>query len=476
MTIYAIAYIVILLPAGGQSSDTLSKMKRLFLFLGDIFIFYFALLITLLIRYGFNLDSMFSLHLAPFSLIFALWVLVFYIASLYELNYQKNSLEFYSSLFKAIIISTIISVFFFYLVPIFKITPKRNLFIYIITLTGLISLWRYLYNKILSKTFKNNTIIVGFDQISFELAKFLTQNPQYGYNLRYAFDTSEQAAFSFDDVDFKQIRGAKDIKKILEKENINTVILSTDAYRLPDMINVFYEAIRKKINFINLTDIYEKISKKVPLTAINQVWFLENITEGRKKSYEVFKRVFDIIIALIGGAITLVLLPFIAFAIKWNSEGPVFYRQKRVGKGGKIFEMIKYRTMIKDAEKYGAVWAAKNDRRITKVGRFLRKTRLDETPQFWNILKGDMSLIGPRAERPEFVEKLKKEIPFYEERLLVRPGVTGWAQINYGKDLSSSDTKEKLQYDLYYIKNRSFALDLAIILKTIKTVLSASGW
>lgn len=451
-------------------------MKRFFLFLGDILIFYLALIITLLARYGANFDTMLSLHLTPFSLIFALWILVFYIANLYELNYQKNSPEFYSSLFKAIIISATISVFFFYLVPIFKITPKRNLFIYISIFTALISLWRYIYNRILSKTFKNNTIIVGFDQISFELAKFLNQNPQYGYNLRYAFDTSEQAAFSFDDVDFKQIRGAKDIEKILEKEKINTVILNADAYRLPDMINVFYEAINKKINFVNLTDIYEKITKKVPLTAINQIWFLENITEGKKKSYEVFKRFFDIVISLIGGLISLVLLPFIAFAIKWDSEGPVFYRQKRVGKGGKIFEMIKYRTMIKDAEKYGAVWAEKNDRRVTKVGKFLRKTRLDETPQFWNILKGDLSFIGPRAERPEFVEKLKKEIPFYEERLLVRPGVTGWAQVNYGKDLSPSDTKEKLQYDLYYIKNRSFALDLAIILKTIKTVLSASGW
>ena len=216
--------------------------------------------------------------------------------------------------------------------------------------------------------------------------------------------------------------------------------------------------------------------KKVPLEAISQLWFLENISRGEKRLYEFLKRLTDISLAIIGGIVFAVLYPFIALAIKWETEGPVFYKQSRIGKGGKIFEVIKFRTMIKEAEKYGAVWATKNDQRVTKAGRFLRKTRLDELAQVINILKGEMSVVGPRAERPEFVEKLKKEIPFYDERLLVRPGLTGWAQINYGKDLDSNDTKEKLQYDLYYIKNRSLTIDLAVILKTIKTVLSATGW
>ena len=132
--------------------------------------------------------------------------------------------------------------------------------------------------------------------------------------------------------------------------------------------------------------------------------------------------------------------------------------------------------MVQDAEQNGAVWAQKQDARVTKFGKFMRRTRIDELPQVISILKGEMSIVGPRAERPEFVEKLKKQIPFYEERLLIRPGLSGWAQINYGKDLDSNDTKEKLQYDLYYIKNRSFTIDMAVVLKTIKTVLSATGW
>lgn len=455
-------------------------MKRLALFFGDIAILYISLYLTLLIRYGQSFDAQVPSHLVPFSILFALWIIVFYIAGLYELNFAKNSPEFYSSLFKSIAISATISVLFFYLAPfVFKtiqIAPRRNLLIYAAIFTGLISLWRYLYNRVLGKTFKNNTIIVGFNQLSFNLAKFLNQNPQYGYNLKFAFDASEQAAFSFESVDFRQVRGAKDIERIIEHDHINTIILSPEAYRLPDIIDVFYKASKRNVQFINLASAYEKIMKKVPLEAINQLWFLENISHGEKRLYELLKRTSDIILSLIGGAILLVLLPVIALAIKLGSAGPIFYRQSRMGKGGKIFEVIKFRTMIQNAEQNGAVWAQKEDPRVTKFGRFLRKTRLDELPQIINTLKGEMSAVGPRAERPEFIEKLKKEIPFYEERLLVRPGLSGWAQVNYGKDLDSNDTKEKLQYDLYYIKNRSLTMDLAIILKTIKTVLSAAGW
>lgn len=461
-------------------------MKRLTLFLGDIAILYASLYLTLFIRYGGDFNSQISLHLLPFSFIFIFWILIFYIANLYELNFAKNSPEFYSSLFKSIAISATISVLFFYLAPfVFKniqIAPRRNLLIYAVVFTGLVSLWRHLYNRILGRTFKNNTIIVGFNQLSFNLARFLNQNPQYGYNLKYAFDASEQAAFSFENVDFRQVRGAKDIERIIEHDHINTIILSPRAYHLPDIIDVFYKASKRNVQFINLASAYEKILKKVPLEAVNQLWFLENISHGEKRLYEFLKRSVDVILAIAGGIFFVVLFPFIALAIKWGTEGPVFYRQTRIGKGGKTFEVIKFRTMIANAPDggaegtTGATWAKENDPRVTKVGKFLRKTRLDELPQVINILKGEMSVVGPRAERPEFVEKLKKEIPFYDERLLVRPGLTGWAQINYGKDLDSNDTKEKLQYDLYYIKNRSLTIDLAIILKTIKTVLSATGW
>ena len=451
-------------------------MKRLILFLGDISILYASLYLTLFIRYGADFNQQISIHLYPFTFLFIFWVIVFYIAGLYELNFAKNSAEFYSSLFTSIAISATISVLFFYLIPDVQIAPRRNLLIYIAAFFGLISLWRWIYNRVLGKTFRNNTIIVGFNQLAYDLAKFLNRNPQYGYNLKYALDVSEQAAFSFQNVDFRQVRGAKDIEKIIEHENINTIILSPESYRLPNIIDVFYKAGKRNVQFINSASAYEKIMKKVPLEAINQLWFLENVSRGEKKLYELLKRTLDITLAVIGAVASMVLFPFIALAIKLESKGSIFYKQKRVGRGGKTFQVIKFRTMIENAEQNGAVWATKEDSRVTKFGRFLRKTRLDELPQVMNIIKGEMSVVGPRAERPEFTEKLKKEIPFYEERLLVRPGLSGWAQINYGKDLDHNDTKEKLQYDLYYIKNRSFTIDMAVILKTIKTVLSATGW
>ena len=188
----------------------------------------------------------------------------------------------------------------------------------------------------------------------------------------------------------------------------------------------------------------------VLLGSINQIWFLENLGEARKKTFEIAKRVGDLILAAIFGVVSLIFYPFIILLIKVSSSGPILYRQERVGQAGKTFEIIKFRTMIKNAEqKTGAVWAIDNDPRVTAVGRFLRKTRLDEIPQLWNILRGEMSFVGPRAERPEFHELLQKNVPFYEERYLIKPGLTGWAQINFRYGSSVEDAEEKLKYDLY---------------------------
>ncbi len=202
---------------------------------------------------------------------------------------------------------------------------------------------------------------------------------------------------------------------------------------------------------------------------------MENLREGEKNFYEFFKRISDIVLAIIALVISLPFLPILALLIKLDSPGPVFFTQIRTGRGGKNFLAIKLRTMIKDAEKHGAEWAKENDPRITRLGKFLRKTRIDEIPQLFNIIRGEMSFIGPRPERPEFIKTLEQHIPFYKERLIVRPGLTGWAQVNFPYGASIEDALQKMQYDLYYIKNRSFILDLSIVLKTIKIVLLGGG-
>jgi len=191
--------------------------------------------------------------------------------------------------------------------------------------------------------------------------------------------------------------------------------------------------------------------------------------------YMSLKRALDIFLVLFSVPLILPLVLVVSVLVKLDSPGPIFFTQERVGKDGRLFTIIKFRTMRVDAEKHGAQFAASEDARVTRVGRWLRKFRIDEIPQFWNVLKGDMSLIGPRPEQAVFVERFKKEIPFYDYRHLVRPGITGWAQVMQGYAASEEETKEKLEYDLYYVKNLSFWLDYAIFLKTIKTIFTGFG-
>lgn len=440
-------------------------MRRIFLFWGDVVILYSALVLTLLIRYGvgFQFKRNVSLHFVPFTLIFSLWLLVFYIANLYEISSTKNNIEFYTAFLYATAINIFISITFFYLIPYFKIAPRTNLFIFIFFEILMMTSWRYYFNRLIVKSnFKNDILILGLSEQSQNLYDFLLANSQLGYNVLGIIDT-------------EHITAPEIMEKIIHQKNVKLLVLGPSAYKVPQIIDILYHLVKFKIIFFNLADFYEMTTGKVPVGTISQTWFLENLSEGRKNVYEIAKRIFDLILAIVIGLITLPFYPFIILAIKIDSPGPVFYRQARVGKGEKIFSLIKFRTMIQDAEKNtGPVWASEDDNRSTKVGRFIRRTRIDELPQMWNIVKGEMSFVGPRPERPEFQERLKAQIPFYEERCLVKPGFTGWTQIKYKLDfkrgLTINDTFEKIQYDLYYIKNRSLLLDLGIIVKTINLI------
>lgn len=453
-------------------------MKKLLLFLADLAALYTSLVLTLFLRYGQDFQSQYDRHFYPFLLIFSIWFLVFYIANLYETRSLRNNLFFYSSLFESIAIAAGISVVFFYLIPIYGITPKTNLAIFVAIFTGLEFLLRYSLNNTFEKGFKKSVLIVGANVQALELAKFIKENPQLGYSLAHVIDLTPDTKDETENElgKFGIIKGVTNLSQAIKDKNINTVVLSPEAYKTPEVIEIFYKSIGKKINFYNLSFLYERLTGKVLLGAIDQVWFLENISEGKKRTYEFLKRIGDIVLGLLFGTISLVFYPFIIIAMQIDSPGPIFYQQTRIGRIGKSFRLIKFRNMIPNAEaKTGAVWASDNDPRITRVGNFLRKTRLDEIPQLWTVVKGEISLVGPRAERPEFHDILKKEIPFYEERYLIKPGLTGWAQINYRYGSSVKDAAEKLKYDLYYIKNRSLVLDLGIILKTVRIMLQQAG-
>jgi sugar transferase (PEP-CTERM system associated) len=219
----------------------------------------------------------------------------------------------------------------------------------------------------------------------------------------------------------------------------------------------------------------ERLLGKLPLEGLNPSNLIFTDGFNVSASQQIVRRLISITVSFIGLAICLPFLPFIILAVRLSSPGPIFFSQTRVGLRGRHFTVLKFRTMRQDAETQGAVWAIKNDTRVTPLGRFMRTTRLDEIPQLWNVLRGDMAFVGPRPERPEFVQWLTSEIPYYELRHIIRPGITGWAQVRYQYGASLEETKRKLEYDLYYIKHLSVGLDLLIIFETVKTIILRRG-
>jgi exopolysaccharide biosynthesis polyprenyl glycosylphosphotransferase len=339
--------------------------------------------------------------------------------------------------------------------------------------------WRRLYISAFafSAFFQRRAIIVGagwagqtilktiqdFAPVHFEVIGFVDDDPAKQQNIIQSVpilgSTAELPALA-------QKKGATDIVLAINR-NVKGDILAS-------LLTCYEQGARVS----TMPELYERLTDRVPVEHTGDNWFvvLPLDSNGQNLFYRLAKRVLDIIIALIGLTMFALLLPFLALLIKFDSPGPVFYRQKRMGQAGREFELIKLRSMIADAEADGQVkWADKYDTRVTKAGLFLRRTRLDEFPQLLNVLAGEMSLIGPRPERPEFVAGLQQEIPFYRTRLTVKPGLTGWAQVNYDYGRSVSDALEKLRYDLYYIKHQSLQLDLVILLKTIGTILLLKG-
>ena len=264
-----------------------------------------------------------------------------------------------------------------------------------------------------------------------------------------------------------------ELKQEVEEHRVQTVIISDQWYYT--VYRDLYDLIKYRVNFFQLTNFWERFEESIPIYATRETWFLENLNRGPNKGYHLIKRLVDLVSVIVFLPVFLPLGIFAALLVKVSSTGPVFFSQTRVGRNENLFTLYKFRSMYTDAEKHGAQWAQENDPRITPVGRFLRASRLDEIPQIINVLKGHMSFIGPRPERPEFVSTLSQNIPHYHLRHLVKPGLTGWAQVKYRYGASEEDAATKLTYDLYYVKNVSLVLDIKILLKTVMTVLGQRG-
>ncbi|MFC1678232.1 sugar transferase [Patescibacteria group bacterium] len=447
------------------------NIKKFILIIGDIFVLYSSLYLTLLIRYWqWPSYTAWENHFWPFSITFIAWVIIFYIADLYNLHLAINNSKFINLTIRSISIAGLLSAVFFYINPNIDIAPKTNLLIYLIVFAILFVWWRRTFNWLLySHLPKDNVAIIGYNEQVKELSKALRENPHLGYKV--ALIVSKNKIISDG---LPVVTDLYNIKDQIVKRNITTIVLASDPHESLELRTTLFSCLPLKINFLNLPNFYELVTGKIPIEAISHMWFLENLNEGNKAMFDLFKRTYDIIFALFILIITALAWPLIGIIIKIESRGPIFFKQKRVGKNNKEFTIIKFRTMTTDKNDYSPT--KRKDLRVTKFGALIRKTRIDEIPQVLNILLGNMSFVGPRPERPELIKQLEVEVPFYRERTLVKPGLTGWDQIS-GEYHSPTkeDTLKKLQYDLFYIKNRSIYLDLSIILKTIATVLGGGG-
>jgi len=333
--------------------------------------------------------------------------------------------------------------------------------------------WHFSYKSLLNLTgMKQRVLVLGTGDLARKMEQIMFLH-QTHYAFAGYYDLSAKHAQHSASPLKTPSQGLVDIAK---EKKIDKLVVSVKERRgvfpLQDLLNCKFAG----VDIVDAPSFYEEVMGKMLIENITPGWFI--FAEGFKlnRTVKFFKRMYDVFFASVGLILTAPLFPLIALLIKIDSKGPVFYRQLRVGEGEINFHLIKFRTMKQDAEtQTGAVWAQKNDKRVTRIGGILRKLRLDELPQFINVLKGEMSFIGPRPERPEFVARLQQTIPFYINRHFVKPGITGWAQIKYRYGASEEDSLEKLRYDLYYIKNLSLLLDTSITIDTIKVVLFGKG-
>ncbi|PIP86889.1 hypothetical protein COW81_03195 [Candidatus Campbellbacteria bacterium CG22_combo_CG10-13_8_21_14_all_36_13] len=443
------------------------KKEPLILLVGDIFMLYLSLWVALFLRYGNIPDShILSTHIVPFSILFAVWIIVFFIAGLYEKHTLLLKSKIPDIVLSAQITNSIIAFLFFYFIPYFVITPKTNLFISLCFSFLFVIVWRNAYIKFFSVERRQKGILVGSGQELRDLEKEIDENNRYNIDLVSTID--------LDTVDFSNFH--KEIINRIYSAGVSIVIIDIKHEKLKPILPHLYNLIFSKIYFIDMHKVYEEIFDRIPLSLVRYSWFIENLSISPKATYDIIKRVIDIIFSFIFGLISLVFYPFVAIAIKINDGGPLFYVNERLGKNNRIIKIIKFRTMSGMDQGNDAL---KTENKVTGVGRFLRQSRIDELPQLWNVLRGDLSLIGPRPEIPALARVYEEEVPYYNVRHLIKPGLSGWAQI-YQIDppkfeKQSDATKTKLSYDLYYIKNRSILLDLVITLKTLKALISRVG-
>ncbi len=400
-----------------------------------------------------------------------------YYNDLYDFDVSSTFTETGIRLLQALGVTSIALAFIYFVFPLTIIDQKIFLLSIIFLLIFIIG-WRLLYIQILNKGFFNEHIIIlGSSSLALDIYNEISSTIDCGYTVSVLIPDSENEEYPMPLPEKIIVKtDKKDLCSIAYEMGINKVVVALNERRGSFPTDELIRCRTAGIEVIDGSSFYEMLTGKVLVTKINPSWLI--FSDGFRKSriQTFFKRIEDILLSTTMLILLSPLLLVVIILIKIDSKGPVFFSQDRVGLHQKEYMMHKFRSMVVDAEKLtGPVWAQNNDNRITRVGKVIRKFRIDELPQLWEVFIGKMSLVGPRPERKHFTEELEKQIPFYSQRFNVKPGLTGWAQVSYDYGATIEDAIEKLNYELFYIKNMSLAMDVIIILRTVKTVLFGRG-
>ena len=455
--------------------------RRVILIIGDLIAALFAMLIALYFWaqkdtwLNFSWEFLKERPPAWFYLLPVIWLLL--LVELYDIRRSSRRADTFRGILIAAVISAIL-----YLAVYFSSDPnslpRRGVAIFLAANVILTLAWRMIYIQVFTApVFLRNVLIIGAGKAGTTLVKMIQDIRPAPFNLiGYIDDDLKKQGKKIEN--HPVLGGGKDLFSIIERENVSDLIFAISGEMDPEMFQVLLEAEERGIEIRTVASVYEDLVSRVPIFLLQSDWLLRSFVDQSHTSgfYELIKRLIDIIASIIGLIILILITPIISLLIILDSGFPILFHQKRVGKFGQEYDILKFRTMRIDAEVDGkARMATENDERVTRLGRFLRKSHLDEFPQFLNVLRGEMSMVGPRSERPEFVDHLQTKIPFYRARLFVKPGITGWAQINQKYASNIEETGVKLEYDLYYIKHQNLLLDIYILLRTIGMVVGLKG-
>lgn len=445
------------------------RREYLILLAGDVAIFLVSLYLTLALRYlALPSFELLRLFIVPFLLLFAVWIIIFFLAGVYGRYTRLFRTRLLATILYTQILNIIIAALFFFFVPVFGIAPKTILFMYLFVSFALIVAWRVWVFPRLPAGRKLKGILIASGPDAHALADEIMHDGRYSFTLDSFVDTARASSAEV----------IREALRAMENEDVAFLIVDFSDKAIAASFPIMYDAAFRKQRFalVDAVELYQEMFERVPLSLLRYEWILENVSSSRV--YDGLKRAIDCVAACVLGVLSLAVYPFVALAIRVDDGGPLFITQTRVGRFQQPIKIVKFRTMSgNDEGNYGK--SGVSELQITRVGKWLRLLRIDELPQLWNVLVGDLSLIGPRPELPALAALYSARIPYYSARYLVAPGLSGWAQLKHDRDphhgADIEETGMKLTYDLYYLRHRSLLLDLYILLQTFRIIFTARG-